>query len=424
MSRKMKDSGIEWIGDIPDNWNIGYIGQIYTERKQKVSDRDFEPLSVTMNGIVPQLSTAAKTDAHDDRKLVKKGDFAINSRSDRRGSCGIAPMDGSISLINTVLKPKDKMNPDYYNWLFHTSMFSDEFYKWGHGIVNDLWTTNWTDMKTIAIPIPLINEQVAIADYLNVKCSYIDNIITKTQASIEEYKKLKQSIITQAVTQGVRGDREMKESGVEWIGQIPKNWDVTKISRIGITYSGATPLRSKESDYFEDATIRWVRTLDLNDWLVNDSSEKITDKALDNSSCTVMPVNTVCVAMYGGAGTIGKSGLLTKECATNQAICSIVCDSTRILPMYLLFYMIAIRKYWMIYAVGTRKDPNISQDIVNKMNVIVPPIKEQERIVVYLQSKCQIFDDIIQKKNKFVEEMEKYKQSVIYEYVTGKKEVS
>ena len=134
----MKDSGIEWIGEIPESWDVGQIGQLYDERKVKVSDRDYPPLSVTMKGIVPQLSTAAKTDAHDDRKLVKKGDFAINSRSDRRGSCGISAYDGSVSLINTILCPQTEMNPQYYDWLFHTTMFSDEFYKWGHGIVDDL----------------------------------------------------------------------------------------------------------------------------------------------------------------------------------------------------------------------------------------------------------------------------------------------
>ena len=130
MARQMKDSGIEWIGDIPADWNIVRIGTQYTERKTKVSDTEYPPLSVTKKGILPQLETAAKTDAHDDRKLVCKGDFAINSRSDRRGSCGISAYDGSVSLINTILCPRDEMNPEYYDWLFHSTMFSDEFYKW------------------------------------------------------------------------------------------------------------------------------------------------------------------------------------------------------------------------------------------------------------------------------------------------------
>lgn len=120
----------------------------------KVSDRDYQPLSVTKFGIVPQLDTAAKTNAHDDRKLVRAGDFVINSRSDRRGSCGISDYDGSVSFINTVLYPIGKMNPKYYNWLFHTIGFAEEFYRWGHGIVDDLWTTGWQDMKNIIIVEP------------------------------------------------------------------------------------------------------------------------------------------------------------------------------------------------------------------------------------------------------------------------------
>ncbi len=184
MTRKMKDSGIEWIGEIPEDWKIGRIGHLYTERKTKVSDFDYPPLSVTKMGILPQLSTAAKTDAHDDRKLVCKGDFAINSRSDRRGSCGISAFDGSVSLINTILKPRSEMHPVYYDWLFHSTMFSDEFYKWGHGIVDDLWTTNWQDMKKIAVPVPPLSDQHRIASYLDTQCAKIDAVLEQTWQSI------------------------------------------------------------------------------------------------------------------------------------------------------------------------------------------------------------------------------------------------
>ncbi|WP_337757554.1 restriction endonuclease subunit S [Gemmiger sp.] len=146
---EMKDSGAEWIGRVPNNWNLGRIGGFYSLRNEKVSDKDYPPLSVTMKGILPQLETAAKTNDGDNRKLVRKGDFAINSRSDRRGSCGISKYDGSVSLINTVLTPRGKMSAAYYDWVFHCTRFSDEFYRQGHGIVDDLWTTGWQEMKKI-----------------------------------------------------------------------------------------------------------------------------------------------------------------------------------------------------------------------------------------------------------------------------------
>lgn len=205
--REMKDSGIEWIGEIPADWKVVKVANQYTERKVKVSDNDYPPLSVTMKDILPQLATAAKTDAHDDRKLVCKGDFAINSRSDRRGSCGISPYDGSVSLINTILKPRDEMNAEYYDWLFHTTMFSDEFYKWGHGIVNDLWTTNWQDMKKISIPEPALPEQQKIADYLDQKCSEIDTLIAKKEQIVTELENYKKSLIYEYVT----GKREVSD---------------------------------------------------------------------------------------------------------------------------------------------------------------------------------------------------------------------
>ena len=197
---EMRDSGVEWIGEVPTGWRLTKIGQVYDLRNTKVSDCDYEPLSVTMQGIVPQLDTAAKTDAHDDRKLVKEGDFVINSRSDRRGSCGIARQDGSVSLINTVLIPRESMEPRFYDWLFHTSIFADEFYKNGHGIVDDLWTTKWSEMKGITIVEPPIDVQASIADFLDERCVAIDEAISRQEQLIEKLGEYRKSIIHHAVT--------------------------------------------------------------------------------------------------------------------------------------------------------------------------------------------------------------------------------
>lgn len=419
----MKSSNTEWLGDIPAEWDVAQIGNYYELRNGKVSDYDFEPLSVTMKGIVPQLATAARSDDHSNRKLVKKGDFVINSRSDRRGSCGISPLDGSVSLINIVMEPRGKMNPQYYNWLFHTEQFADEFYKWGHGIVDDLWTTRWQEMKKILIVAPLPDEQQAIADYLDETCSKIDEIIAEAKASIDEYKELKQSVIFEAVTKGLDKNVEMKDSGIEWIGKTPVDWNIAKINRVAWTTSGATPLRSKETEYYDNAVIRWVRTLDLNNGHVTDSSEKITETALKNSSCSIMPVKTVCVAMYGGAGTIGKSGILEVGCATNQAICSIVSDKKVLNPDYLHYVIMAVRKYWMKYAVGTRKDPNINQQIIAQMRIPIPQLSKQDIIVNHLDKVTDKCDSLIAEKQSLIADLEAYKKSLIYEVVTGKRRV-
>ena len=419
--REMKDSGIEWIGAIPQDWQLSKIGSLYTQRNEKVSDKDYQPLSVTMQGILPQLATAAKTDDGDNRKLVRVGDFAINSRSDRRGSCGISPLDGSVSLINIILTPRTAMHPGYYNWLFHTTLFADEFYKWGHGIVADLWTTRWQEMKSITVPVPEYAEQERIAAFLDAECAEIDAVLEKTRASIEEYRKLKQAVITQAVTKGIRGDRPMKDSGIEWIGEIPAEWKVNLIKNVATTGSGGTPESGNPSLY--DGDINWICSYDLKERPITKSERRLTQLGADSIAGNVQLKGSVLVAMYGGSGTIGNSGILECEAKTNQAICSIKFNNGYITDYFGFYYILSIRKYWMIFAVGTRKDPNISQDIVRKMPCILPPIAEQEEIVAYCNKACDQLDTLITKKQQYLTEIETYKKSLIYEYVTGKKEV-
>lgn len=198
----MKNSGIEWIGEIPDDWNLIKVGSIFQCRNEKVNDTDYPPLSVSKGGVVPQMDSVAKSDANDNRKLVLQNDFVINSRSDRKQSCGYSTLKGSVSLINTVLyTTNNKIQlPQYTDYLMKNYGFAEEFYRWGHGIVADLWTTRWQEMKSIVLPIPSIDIQQKIADYLDKKCAAVDRLIENQRAQIEKLKEYKQSVITEAVT--------------------------------------------------------------------------------------------------------------------------------------------------------------------------------------------------------------------------------
>ncbi len=423
MRRKMVNSEINWIGGMPEDWECHRISTLYMERNTKVSDTDYKPLSVTKQGILLQLDSAAKTDNGDNRRLVMIGDFVINSRSDRRGSCGISLYNGSVSVINTVLMPTSSICNKYFNYFFCTERFADEYYRLGNGIVDDLWSTKWSSFKRINICVPKLSEQQAIADYLDRKCSQIDSIIDKQKVVIERLKLYKQSIITEAVTKGLDPTVEMKDSGTEWIGEVPDRWETCKIKRIGMTSSGSTPLRNKNDEYYADADIKWVKSLDLNDSIVTDTSEKITEQALKQSSCKLFPIKTVMIAMYGGAGTIGKCGILSCEAATNQAVCSIICNDM-MNPYYLLQLMRIMKPYWMKYAVGTRVDPNISQEILANMFIPLPPLSEQQAIADYLVIKCSRVDSIIAVKQQLIDKIGDYKKSLIYECVTGKREVA
>ena len=406
-----------WLGKVPDDWAISRIGDYYKLRNEKVSDVDFPPLSVTMKGIVPQLATAAKTDDHDNRKLVRKGDFAINSRSDRRGSCGISDYDGSVSLINTVLTPRGEMNPRYYNWLFHTEQFADEFYKWGHGIVDDLWTTRWQEMKSILIVSPPLAEQQAIADYLDDRCSKIDEIIAEATASIEEYKELKQAVIFEAVTKGLDKNVPMKDSGVEWIGSIPTAWNMTILRRFCSFQTGKTPSTSVP-EWF-DGDVNWFTPGDFSEkYYLEDSRRKLSQKALDDSAA--ITVEKDCVMIVGIGGSAGKVGLTKVPCSCNQQITAVM--SSVMNPKYLMYYLELDGKYLKETAMFTTL-PILNNDTLGNSPLIVPTIIEQKNIADYLDCRLIAINTLIGEKQVLVDDLQTYKKSLIYEVVTGKKRV-
>ncbi len=416
--REMKDSGVAWIGEIPEQWDISTINSLYTLRNQKVSDRDYPPLSVTMKGIVPQLETAAKTDAHDDRKLVKKGDFAINSRSDRRGSCGISDYDGSVSLINTVLTPRGEMHPVYYNWLFHSSSFADEFYRWGHGIVDDLWTTRWQEMRNITIPVPEYAVQQKIAAHLDRKCTQIDALISNAQQQIEKLKAYKQSLITETVTKGLNPDVPMKDSGVEWIGETPEDWEVAATKYLFNIESGATPKSDNHS--FFDGEVVWVTPADFKteDIFVSSGKKNLTIEGLNSCSATLVPKGSL---IFSKRAPIGSVVISSVELCTNQGCLSCIPYTSNLTKYYYYVMSICTEQYNLLGSGTTFKE--ISASNFMNFSLPLPPISEQQAIVSYLDKKCAQIDKLITLKQQKIEKLQQYKKSLIYEYATGKKEV-
>lgn len=425
--RKMRDSGIDWIGTIPQDWQLSKIGSLYTQRNEKVSDKDYQPLSVTMQGILPQLATAAKTDDGDNRKLVRVGDFAINSRSDRRGSCGISPLDGSVSLINIILTPRTAMHPGYYNWLFHTTLFADEFYKWGHGIVADLWTTRWQEMKSITVPVPEYAEQERIAAFLDAECAEIDAVLEKTRASIEEYKKLKQAIITQAVTKGIRGDRPMKDSGIEWIGDIPAEWRKTQLRHCAAIKSGITLGKKYEKT---DSLVErpYLRVANVQDGYVDLSVLTTIEVTQDEDLKYRLRAGDVLMTEGGDRDKLGRGCVWHGEiepCLHQNHIFAVQTSKDTLLPEFLEYLTVSDvgRSYFDVTAIKTTNLACTSSSKVLAFTIPLPSVEEQAEIVEALNTKCAGIDALVAKKQQYLTEIENYKKSLIYEYVTGKREV-
>lgn len=427
-TRQMKPSGVPWLGDIPAGWDVGLLNALYSLRNEKVSDKDYPPLSVSMGGIVPQLDSVAKTDDGDNRKLVKKGDFVINSRSDRRGACGIAPQDGSVSLINIVLIPHKDMYAGFYNWLFRSSLFSDEFYKWGHGIVDDLWTTRWSEMKKIAIPLPPLPEQRAIADFLDEKCAAIDAIVEEAKSGIEEYAKWKQSVVFQAVTKGLDPHAKMKDSGVEWIGEIPEEWKVTPLRFLTDSYKAGPFGSALITDQLQKTGTILVYTpehiakreaeLPNNLYLPEERREEMSQffvKAGD----VVFPI----------VGSLGRALQVTTsmpEGIINQRLAKFRLRPDRIDANYFMWLFAKSEFFKQHIEVVCRGSiiVNLTKGIVGDMPIPLPTLPEQRAIAAYLDEKCSAIDALIEEKKQLIEDLGVYKKSLIYETVTGKRKIA
>ena len=416
--RKMKDSGIAWIGEIPEGWKTAPIGTHYEYRNEKVSDYEYAPLSVTKLGIVPQLEDAAKTDAHDSRKKVCVDDFVINSRSDRKQSCGLSSLQGSVSLINTVLIHKGEIIPKYSAYLLNNYAFAEEFYRWGTGIVADLWSTKWELMKRITVPIPSKTEQKQIADFLDKKCAEIDKLIELQESMIEKLKEYKQSVITQAVTKGLDPDVPMKDSGIEWIGKVPEGWAI-----IPLKYCCKANQRVLSEKTDDNLLLEYIDIASVDDCGNINNVQLLEFKDAPSRARRIVKTNDIIISTvrtYLKAIARITDDYDNDICSTGFAVLT----PNKIKEGYLyyaLFSNIFTSRVEM-YSTGISY-PAINTSSLIALSIAVPNSNEQQQIADYLDKKCVEIDDLIKLKEQKIEKLKEYKKSLIYEYVTGKKEV-
>ena len=423
---KNKDSGIKWIGRIPNEWKTTAIKRLMYLYAGATPKSDQEEL---WDGDIAWITPA---DYKTEDVFVSKGRRNITDKGMMSCATTLLPKNsiifskrapiGSVVLnreplctnqgcIGCIPKENVAFSKYYY---YSLSAFTEQFEIFGAGTTFKEISAN--NFANFILPFPEKDEQQRIADYLDKKCSEIDALVDLQEQMIAQLTDYKQSVITEAVTKGLNPYAELVPSGIDWIGDVPKGWKTTKISNLAKTNSGSTP-KCIIND--SNSKIIWVRTVDINEDEVFTSSNKLTENEFINASCPMLEPGTCVVAMYGGAGTIGKSGILKVKATINQALCSIETRSNCF--NYYLFYVLrALRPHWMKYAVGTRKDPNINQEIVKRMSIPLPPLSEQQAIASYLDSKCSEIDSLIALKRQKTETLKEYKKSVIYEAVTGK----
>lgn len=433
--REMKDSGVEWIGEIPVSWQILTIGSVFKVRNEKVNDTDYPPLSVTKGGVVPQMENVAKSDANDNRKMVLSNDFVINSRSDRKQSCGVSPMDGSVSLINTVLYPANgsPVIPAYLNYLLKNYGFAEEFYRWGHGIVADLWTTRWQEMKSILLPIPSMGEQQQILEVISEKTDKVDTLIANVEAQIEKLKDYKQSLITEVVTKGLAPNVPMKDSGVDYLGRIPSGWSIISIGQ-AFTYVGGFAFKSElfttDETQYQVLRIGNVK----NDNLILDNKQIYVDGACaESAKVAEVHIDDILFTMTGTKGKrdyfytllVNENHTSDRHLFINQRVGLFRAKSSKI-KMAFANYVLKEKRildYIFLSETGTANQGNIGIENIARTKLYLPSLAEQEQIVSYLDEKCSQIDRLIALKEEKIEKLEQYKKSLIYEYVTGKREV-
>lgn len=404
-----------WFDAVPDSWRALKMRGVFSERNTKVSDKDYPALSVGKMGVVPQLDTAVKTDNGDNRKLICKGDFAINSRSDRKGSSGISQYDGSASLIITVLKPHRSLNGRFYHYLLRSHYFAEEFYRNGHGLVSDLWTTKWDEMRNIYIPVPPREEQNQIVRYLDWQVSKINKLIHGYQRQIKLLEERRQTVIDRAVTKGVRQGRQMHSIQANWMGDIPVDWKMIPSKRLF--------LESKERKHPDDkpATASQKYGIILQEDYMKSENKRIViaTQGLDDWK-HVEPDNFV-ISLRSFQGGIERSEIF--GCVTWHYI--VLLPQKYVVPRY--FKWLLKSKSYIKALQGTSEFIRDGQDLrySNFVKVDLPliPASEQEEIADYIEQETAKIDRAIPVLEKEIELLKEYRTRLISDVVTGQMDV-
>ena len=431
----MKDSGIEWIGEIPEGWEIKRLGAILQERNEVNNPiQTTSILSLTNNrGVIPYSEKGNQGNkAKDDLtgyKIAHIGDIVLNSMNVIIGSVGLSNYYGAVSPVYYMLFPRNNIKTDiqYYNYLFQTTAFQQSLRGYGNGILEIRMRIQMQKLKTVLLPVPTFLEQSNITVYLDASLSKLNILLSKTRSSIEEYKKLKQAVITRAVTKGVRGEREMKDSGVEWIGEIPKEWRKTQLRHCATIKSGITLGKSysKDTVLIERPYLRVANVqggyVDLNDLA---TIEVTPDEDLKYR----LHSGDVLMTEGGDRDKLGRGCVWHGEiepCLHQNHVFAVQTNETILLPEFLEYLTASDvgRSYFDVTAIKTTNLACTSSSKVLAFTIPLPPIEEQIEIVSFIKKRSLELNKLIMKKELLVQELENYKKSLIYEVVTGKREV-
>lgn len=428
MCKEMRESGIEWIGDIPREWDIRPLKAILKERNEKnIPIKSENILSLTIDrGVIPyKEKNSGGNKAKEDLtayKLTYPNDIVINSMNVIAGSVGLSSYFGCISPVYyTLYTRRNNDNIKYFNYIFQSKVFQLSLLGLGNGIMmkqaegsGKLNTIRMRipmqKLNALLLPYPSIKEQEVIANYLDKKVSQIDGIISKQRSLIEKYKAYKQSLITETVIKGLDKNVPMKDSGIEWIGEIPSHWNVKKMKNVVDIIMGQSP---NSDDIKDNGNILFMQGN-------VEFGEKYPNPSIYCDKCNKH--SRIGDILMSVRAPIGALNFADKQYGIGRGLCSIgVKDELSI--NYLWYYLQKSKKDFNYYSNGSTFDA-ITITILNNFYIVVPNLKEQQEITDFLDKKCNVIDSVICKKEHLIEKLESYKKSLIYECVTGKRAVN
>ena len=414
-----KDSGVQWLGEIPGHWGCVPFKRVATVKSNLVHPNDYlelpqiSPDCIEKNsGRLLSWKTVADSNVESDNHLFYKGHIIYSKIRPLLNKVIIAPFDG---LCSADMYPiETTTNTKYMQYYMLSNLFLSEV----RNVTRDrvkMPKINREELGQIRIIVPPLSEQRSIVSYLDDKCGKIDEWVTKKQKEVEHLQELKQRVIADAVTRGLNPHVKMKATNIPWIKEIPEHWERNKVLRLFKQIGSGTTPSSGDASLYADEGTPWLQSGDFNNNEINSTSKFLTDKALDNYSLKLYNSGGVVIAMYGAS--IGKVGLLNIATTVNQACC-VLSDSDHLLQKF-SFYVFINEKDNLVKKSKGGTQPNISQEIIKSHYIPVPPLSEQKQIVSYLDAKTSKIDKLIANITKEIDCIKEYKQRLISDVVTG-----
>lgn len=429
--REMKDSGIEWIGEIPEGWKISRIKQLFSEVNDRCENgENYTLLSVSeYYGVAPKSERISDDDmlTHaetlDGYKICKENDLVMNIMLAWKRALGVSKYTGIVSPAYCIYRAKQNMCAKYFHYLFRTDMYANLFKQYSTGIIDSRLRLYSDKFLALKCQVPPIDTQRRIADYLDRKCKQIDAIIARQQEVIEKLKAYKLSVITEAVTKGLKPDVPMKDSGVEWIGEIPEHWENRKMISI---LSMRVVDGPHESPELYDEGIPYISATAIENGKINFDLMRgyISEEYCDICDLRYKPQLHDILVIKLGAST-GQVAIVETTDRFNiwVPLAAVRCNEKA--NPYFVYYAFQsdyfLKQMEMSWTYGTQQTLGVKS--IERLRIILPTLEEQKEIVSYLKSKCDSIDAAVKNKENLINKLADYKKSLIYEVVTGKKEV-